>query len=101
MPWPPYQKNEIFQVNSKLAPGDRFHTESLLPVIDQLFIALTERMTAYELVCSKFGFLADIIVSSPKTLKEEAQKLVNAYPNNLDDNLEIELLHFSSFIKIM
>lgn len=55
-------------------------------------------MTGYELLCSRFGFLADTIGSSPEILKE-AQKLMNAYPNGSDDNLENELINFFSFIK--
>lgn len=49
-------------------------------------------MTAYEFVCTVFGFPSDIIGSSPEKLEEKAQKWVNAYRNNLYDNLKKELI---------
>lgn len=44
----------------QLSPRDKFRTECFLPVIDQLNLALAERMMAYEAICERFGFLAEL-----------------------------------------
>lgn len=58
---PPPKFKKMKSLKQIVALRDQFYTQSFLSVIDLLFTALTERMTTYEFVWSKFGFLADII----------------------------------------
>ncbi|XP_043483534.1 uncharacterized protein LOC122511996 [Leptopilina heterotoma] len=83
----------------QLSARDKFRTECFLPVIDQLNLALAERIMAYEAICERFGFLAELNDIEPCELEIKANNLVDAYPEDLERNLTNELVHLVAFSK--
>ncbi|XP_043483555.1 uncharacterized protein LOC122512016 [Leptopilina heterotoma] len=83
----------------QLSARDKFRTECFLPVIDQLNLALAERIMAYEAICERFGFLVELNDIEPCQLELKANNLVDAYPEDLERNLTNELVHLVAFSK--
>ena len=46
--------------DAELAPSQKFRVTSYIPVIDQFVVALAHRLSAYEDLCSRFGFLGKL-----------------------------------------
>lgn len=85
--------------DSNLTGRDKFRVTAFLPIVDKLCSALQQLLTAYSTLGERFGFLSDIPNKINDELKEGAQKLVSAYPNDLETGLENEIVQFSHFIK--
>lgn len=81
------------------SPKDIFRTKFFLPVIDHLIISLNERISAYEVVDERFGFLVEMTTMEPSQLELKAENLVYHYPDDLDLNLANELIHLAAFAK--
>ena len=81
------------------SPRDIFRTKSFLPVIDQLIVLMNERISAYEDVDERFGFLAEMITMEPSQLEPKAKNLVHQYRDDLDLNLANKLIHLATFAK--
>ena len=78
---------------------DFFQKNVYLPIIDQLTTSLRGRIDAYSTLNNNFGFLQNITSLSTHKLEESARKLVKAYPEDLEKELEVEIVHFASLIK--
>ena len=56
--------------------------KSFIPVIDQLSMSLSDKISAYDTVNDRFGFLSQIDKLHPDELSQAATKLFNLYKNN-------------------
>ena len=83
----------------ELSPGDLYRINNYVPIIDHLCTALRTRMEAYKSLSEKFGFLSTITKLTSEELHEAAANLVQHYPQDLEDELESEVVHFASLIK--
>ena len=83
----------------ELSPGDLYRINNYVPIIDHLCTALRTRMEAYKSLSEKFGFLSTITKLTSEELREAAANLVQHYPEDLEDELESEIVHFASLIK--
>ena len=83
----------------ELSPGDLHRINNYVTIIDHLCTALRTRMEAYKSLSEKFGFLSTITKLTSKELREAAANLVQHYPEDLEDELESEIVHFASLIK--
>ena len=86
---------------SKLSAADKFRVTNFLPVIDQFVAELNKRLSSYEVICSRFGFLAKLDSCSPDDIHQAARKLVDIYTDDLEDSLASELVQFSYFVKTL
>ena len=82
-----------------LQPRERFKEEVFVPIIDNLLSALRHRLNAYEAVYAYFRFLSNLSTSSSNDITVAADRLVHAYPEDLESDLADELIQFVSFIK--
>lgn len=90
-----YGKTSAVQLSSR----DKFRIESFLQVLDQLTISLAERISAYETVCERFGFFADLETIEMHQLELKAQQLVETYPDDLETTLGNELVQLAALLK--
>ena len=44
--------------DAELTPSQKFRVTSYIPVIDQFVVSLAHRLSTYEELCSRFGFLS-------------------------------------------
>ena len=58
-------------------------------------------MSSYEVICSRFGFLAKLGSCSPDVIQQAARKLVDIYTDDLEETLGSELMQFSYFVKTL
>ncbi|KAL7290655.1 hypothetical protein TKK_0015416 [Trichogramma kaykai] len=79
--------------------AEKFRIECYLPIIDKLVQSLDERLSAYREIESYFGFLRNLHTISAQELEERAQKLLELYPDDIDNNITSELLQFREFSK--
>ena len=63
-------------------------------VIDQFFMPLAHRPSAYEELRSKFSFLGKLDILSPDQIERLAEKLVTLYQDNIGQCFSNELLQF-------
>ena len=82
-----------------MTPSQKFRVENFTPGIDQFITALEQRLSAYEYIASLFGLYDKLDNMSPVDIQAAAAKLVNAYQDDLDDSLGIELVQFVEFRK--
>jgi hypothetical protein len=57
-------------------------------------------IAAYELVCSRFGFLSELEALDPNDIQSAAKILVTAYSEDLDECIGNELVQFAEFVKL-
>lgn len=80
-----------------LTPSETFRIRSFLPVIDQFVSSLEQRLEAYQLVNTRFGFLGKLATIENEEIMTAAQNLIENYNDDLDNNLGNELIQFKSF----
>jgi len=85
-------------VNTSLPPAEMFRTFVFLPIIDGFVTRLEQRIEAYEPVVNLFGFLHKLTLLPHECLQRAASKLIEAYPKDLEPELQNELVQFASFI---
>lgn len=61
---------------------------------------MKHRLAAYELVCSRFGFLHELETLAPPDIQRAALNLVAVYNKDLDECLGNELVQFTEFMKM-
>ena len=61
--------------------------------------AMQHRLNVYEAICTNFSFLRNLNTSSSSDITVAAERLVRAYPEDLERNLSVELIQFVSFVK--
>ncbi|KAK7861783.1 hypothetical protein R5R35_011956 [Gryllus longicercus] len=84
--------------NVQLTAAEEFRVKSYLPVIDQLLVSLDQRVSAYEIISSRFGFLSKLGNLSSDEIIKHATNLSTIYVDDVDENLGIELIQFKEFI---
>ena len=64
-----------------------------------LLSALEQRHKAYTQLNTRFYFLRNLHDLTPAQIQESADRLLEAYPQDLEDGLKDELPQFSKFVK--
>ncbi|KAE9521910.1 hypothetical protein AGLY_017717 [Aphis glycines] len=88
------------QETIRLSQREKFRSENFLPVIDQLYTSLTDRIKAYDIICKRFGFFRKLGNIEPSELLLSATNLVNIYSEDLEATLGNELLQFNSLVNL-
>ena len=65
-----------------------------------MFSSLEQRLSSYELFCSRFGSLGQQEKLSPEEIQKAVTKLVNIYKDDLDLCLCVELIQVATFSKM-
>lgn len=81
-----------------------FHWENPIGsmlIIDLLISTLSQRVAAYSGLSKKFRFFAKFNVGeiSNNDLCSSVENLVERYPEDVEPELEMELVHFNAFLK--
>ena len=82
-----------------LQPRKRFRIETFISIMDSMLGALQHRLNAYEAISANFSFLSNLNTSSNSDITIAAERLVRAYPEDLEEDLSVELMQFASFVK--
>ena len=82
---------------TELTPSQKFRVNSYIPVIDQFVVSLAHRLSAYEELCSRFGFLGKLENLSPVEIERSADNLVTVYKDDLEQCFGNELVQFVEF----
>ena len=95
------EKNRSENITSIVfTPSERFRVVTfLIIIIDKLTISLMHRLCAYEHVNDIFGFLRNLKSLNNQGIVEAARKLHDTYPNDLEDTLLDEMVHFSALLR--
>ena len=81
------------------SPKDKFRVEVFFAVLDSLLSALKQRRKAYTKLNTHFIFLRNLQDLTPAQIQENADRLVEAYPQDLEDGLKDEIPQFLEFVK--
>ena len=73
------------------------NVNSYNPVIDQFFMPLAHRPSAYDELCSKFCFLRKFDNLSPDEIEYLVVKLVTLYQDDIEQCFSNELLQFVDY----
>ena len=73
--------------------------EVFLAVLDSLLSTLEQCRKAYTQLNTRFCFFQNLHDLTPAQIQESADRLLKAYPQNLEDGLKDELPQFSEFVK--
>ena len=83
--------------DAELTPSQKFRVTSYISVIDQFVVSLAHRLSAYEELCSRFGFLGKLESLSPVEIESSADNLlVIVYKDDLEQCFSNELVRTSS-----
>ena len=83
--------------DAELTPSQKFRVTNYIPVIDQFVVSLAHRLSAYEELCSRFGFLGKLESLSPVEIESSADNLVIVYKDDLEQRFGNELIQFVAF----
>ena len=81
-------------------PSDRFKTQVFLLTLDKLRSALVHRLAAYKELNQTFGFLRNLEHASTDMIRSASSRLQQKYPDDFEDSLAEELLHFATFLRV-
>ena len=82
--------------DAELTPSQKFCVTSYIPVINQFVESLAHRLSAYEELCSRFGFHGKLESLSPE-IQSSADNLVIVYKDDLEQCFGNELIQFVAF----
>ena len=83
--------------DAELTPSQKFCVTSYIPVIDRFVVSLAHRLSAFEELCSRFGFLGKLDSLSPVEIESSADNLVIVYKDDLEQCFGNELVQFVAF----
>ena len=83
--------------DAELTPPQKFRVASYILVIDQFVVSLAHRLSAYEELCSRFGFLGKLESLCPVEIESSADNLVTVYKDDLVQHFGNELVQFVTF----
>ena len=83
--------------DAELTPCQKFCVTSYIPVIDQFVASLAHRLSAFEELCSRFGFFGKLDSLSPVEIECSADNLVIVYKDDLEQCFGNELVQFVAF----
>ena len=86
-------------VYESLSASQKFELEVVNVIIDKLVSALTDRTNAYKKVCSVFGPIHDLQISSDDQIRNMSLNIVKTYPEDLENSLAEEFVQFSYLLK--
>ena len=72
---------------ANLSPSAKCKTTCFLPVIDQFLSSLDKRLDCYKVLSNCFIFFSNFLFMSENDIQIAAKRLVEAYPEDLDDSL--------------
>ena len=75
----------------------RLSVNSYNPVIEQFFMPLAHRPSAYEELRSKLCFLGKFDIRSPDEIERLAEKLVTLYQDDTEQRFSNQLLQFVDY----
>jgi hypothetical protein len=79
--------------------GDHFRVNTFYPILDNLQSELKRRSSAYEQFTKQFAALTNITELSSTELREKANILIKAYPDDIEDSFEEECVHFQGHLR--
>ena len=82
--------------DAELTP-QKFRVTRYIPLIDQFVVSLSHRLSSYEELCSRFGFLGKLESLSPVESESLADNLVIVYKDDLEQCFGNELVQFVAF----
>ena len=85
--------------DTSLDPSSRFEVDSYLPIIDQILSSMKTRIEAYNHLQRKFSFLMKLNTIPNRKIEASAKTLLLYYPDDLEELLPEEMIHFSTLIK--
>ena len=85
--------------DTSLDPLSRFKLDSYLPIIDQIVSSMKTRIEAYNHLHRKFSFLMELNTMPNSKIEASAKTLLPYYPDDLEELLPEEMIHFSTLIK--
>ena len=84
---------------TSLDPSSRFKLDSSLPIIDQILWSMKTRIEAYNHIQRKFSFLMELNTMPNCKIEASTKTLLQYYPDDLEESLREEMIHFSTLIK--
>ena len=75
-----------------------FFRKVFLPILDRQYTEINKSLETYTNLLNKFGFLHDVQQLDGKQLRDEADNLLQRYPEDLESFAE-ELVHFREYLK--
>ena len=91
--------NEGESEDTSLDPSSRFKLDSYLPIIDQILSSMKTRIEAYNHLHIKVSFLMELNTMPNCKIEASAKTLLPFYPDDLEELLSEEMIHFSTLIK--
>ena len=85
--------------DTSLDPSNRFEVDSYLPIIDQILSSMKTRIEAYDRLQRKVSSLMELNTMSNCKIEASAKALLRYYPDDLEELLPEEMIHFSTLIK--
>ena len=70
------------------SPKDRFRVDVFLAVLDSLLFELEHHCKVYTKLNTQFSFFAKSAYLTPAKIQESADRLVEAYPQDLENGLK-------------
>jgi len=93
------KKNSDKSVEPELLSGHKkFEVNTFFVVIDRLVTEMTKRISAYKFLNSIFGFITNSKIEGEE-LRQKLMKISQIYEDDLDDDLLMEWMQFSSFVE--
>ena len=80
--------------DAKLTPSQKFRVTSYIPVIDQFVVSLAHRLSAFEELCSRFGFLGKLDSLKPGVHTRSARQETRSRVTN--DCISPQSAHISA-----
>lgn len=80
--------------------SEKFRIETFYVIIDRLVTELKKRSEAYSFITNLFGFLTQLMSIDGAELERIARELIEVYPDDLDEDLLIELRQFVPRVRI-
>ena len=85
--------------DTSLDSSSRFEVDSYLPIIDQVLSSMKTRIEAYDRHQRTFLFLIELNTMSNCKIEASTKMLFQYYPDDLEESLPEEMIHFSTLIK--
>ena len=85
--------------DTSLDSSSRFKVNSYLPIIEQIVLSMKTRIEAYDRLKRKFSFLMELSIMSNCKVEASAKTLVQYYPDDVEELLPEEMIHFFTLIK--
>ena len=82
-----------------MSPKEKFCANSFLPVIDPFVQSLSDKISAYDIVCERFEFFSRL-EDMDAEISSNAVFLVRFYKVDVESSPKDELVHFVELVKL-